>query len=69
MKCIEMQSKISDWVDGGPAGADLESHLKVCRACAAFHGDILALKESSSASGFCGTPESTLGESSGAACF
>jgi hypothetical protein len=56
MKCVEMQSRISDWVDGGPAGADLESHLKVCRACAAFHGDILALKESSGALGFAEPP-------------
>lgn len=56
MKCIEMQSKISDWVDGGPAGGELEAHLKVCGACAAFHGDILALKESSSALGFAEPP-------------
>jgi hypothetical protein len=47
MKCLEIQSKISDWVDGGPAEGDLESHLKVCGACASFHEDILALKQSS----------------------
>ena len=51
MKCIEIQSKISDWVDGGPAEGELESHLKVCQACASFHEDILALKQSSSALG------------------
>jgi hypothetical protein len=56
MKCIEMQSRISDWVDGGPVGADLESHLKVCRACAAFHEDVVALKESSGALGFAEPP-------------
>src|SRR5437867_3931606 len=56
MKCIEMQSEISDWVDGGPAGEDLESHLKLCRACAAFHEDILALKQCSSALGFVEPP-------------
>jgi hypothetical protein len=47
MKCLEIQSKISDWVDGGPAEGNLESHLKVCEACAAFHQDIMALKQSS----------------------
>jgi hypothetical protein len=56
MKCIEMQSKISDWVDGGPAEGELESHLEVCRACAAFHEDILALKQSSGALGFVEPP-------------
>jgi len=56
MKCIEMQSKISDWVDGGPAEAELESHLKVCHACAAFLEDILALKQSSSVLGFVEPP-------------
>jgi hypothetical protein len=49
MKCIEIQSKISDWVDGGPAEGEVESHLKVCRACASFHEDVLALKQSSRA--------------------
>lgn len=47
MKCLEIQSKISDWVDGAPSEGVLESHLKVCGACAAFHKDILALKQSS----------------------
>jgi hypothetical protein len=56
MKCIEMQSKISDWVDGGPAEGELESHLEVCRACAAFHEDILALKQSSGTLGFVEPP-------------
>jgi len=56
MKCIEMQLKISDWVDGGPAEGELESHLEVCRACAAFHEDILALKQSSGALGFVEPP-------------
>lgn len=56
MKCIEMQSKISDWVDGAPAEGDLESHLRVCRACAAFHEDILALKEGSATLGFVEPP-------------
>jgi len=56
MKCIEIQSKISDWVDGGPAEAELESHLKVCRACASFHEDVLALKQSSSDLGLVDPP-------------
>lgn len=56
MKCIEIQSRISDWVDGGPAEAELESHLKVCRACASFHEDVLALKQSSSALGLVDPP-------------
>ena len=56
MKCIEIQSKISDWVDGGPAEAELESHLKVCRACASFQDDVLALKQSSSALGLVDPP-------------
>ena len=56
MKCIEIQSKISDWVDGGPAEGELESHLKVCRACASFHEDVLALKQSSSALGLVDPP-------------
>jgi hypothetical protein len=55
MKCIEMQSKISDWVDGGEGG-ELESHLKVCLDCAAFHEDILALKQSSRALGLAEPP-------------
>jgi hypothetical protein len=56
MKCIEIQSKISDWVDGGPAEGELESHLKVCRACASFHEDILALKQSSGTLGLVDPP-------------
>ena len=56
MKCIEIQSRISDWVDGGPAEGELESHLKVCRACASFHEDVLALKQSSSALGLVDPP-------------
>ena len=56
MKCIEMQSKISDWVDGGPAEGELQSHLKVCRACASFHEDVLALKQSSAALGLVEPP-------------
>ena len=56
MKCIEMQSKISDWVDGGPAEGEVESHLKVCGACAAFHEDVLALKQSSGALGLVDPP-------------
>ena len=56
MKCIEIQSRISDWVDGGPAEAELESHLKVCRACASFQDDVLALKQSSSALGLVDPP-------------
>lgn len=51
-----MQSKISDWVDGGPAERELESHLRACRACAAFHEDILALKQSSGALGLVEPP-------------
>ena len=69
MKCIEIQSKISDWVDGGPAEGELESHLKVCRACASFHEDVLALKQSSGALGLVDPPRSSLGEPSGAARF
>jgi len=45
MKCIEIQAKISDWVDGDVADGYLQSHLKVCPACSAFHQDIVALKE------------------------
>ena len=56
MKCIEIQSRISDWVDGGPAEGELESHLKVCRACASFHEDVLALKQSSGALGLVDPP-------------
>lgn len=56
MKCIEIQSKISDWVDGGPADGELKSHLEVCRACASFHEDILALKQSSGALGLVDPP-------------
>ena len=56
MKCIEMQSKISDWVDGGPTEGEVESHLKGCRACAAFHEDVLALKQSSGALGLVDPP-------------
>src|SRR5260221_6167200 len=56
MKCIEMQSKISDWVDGGPAEEEIESHLQGCQICAAFHEDILALKQSSGALGFVEPP-------------
>ena len=56
MKCIEIQSKISDWVDGGPAEDEVQSHLKVCRACASFHEDVLALKQSSSDLGFVEPP-------------
>ena len=56
MKCIEMQSKISDWVDGGPAEGELQSHLKVCRACASFHEDVVALKQSSGALGLVEPP-------------
>ena len=56
MKCIEIQSRISDWVDGGPAEGELESHLKVCRACASFHEDVLALKQSSSTLGLVDPP-------------
>jgi hypothetical protein len=51
MRCIELQSKISDWVDGGLAETGLESHLNECRSCAAFHEDILALKRGASALG------------------
>ena len=56
MKCIEIQSKISDWVDGGPVEGDLESHLRVCRDCAVFREDILALKQSSSVLGIVEPP-------------
>jgi hypothetical protein len=56
MKCIEIQSKISDWVDGGPEAGELQSHLKVCRACASFHEDVLALKQSSGALGLVEPP-------------
>jgi hypothetical protein len=56
MKCIEIQSRISDWVDGGPAEGEIESHLKVCRACASFQDDVLALKQSSSALGLVDPP-------------
>jgi hypothetical protein len=56
MKCIEIQSRISDWVDGGPPEGELESHLKVCRACASFHEDVLALKQSSGALGLVDPP-------------
>ena len=56
MKCIEMQSKISDWVDGGPAEVQLQSHLRACPTCSAFHQDILALKESASSLGFVDPP-------------
>ena len=56
MKCIEIQSKISDWVDGGPAEGEVESHLKVCRDCASFHEDVLALKQSSGALGLVDPP-------------
>jgi hypothetical protein len=56
MKCIEIQSKISDWVDGGPAAGELESHLKVCPACASFHEDVLALKQNSAALGLVDPP-------------
>jgi hypothetical protein len=56
MKCIEIQSRISDWVDGGPPEGELESHLKVCRACASFHEDVLALKHSSGALGLVDPP-------------
>jgi hypothetical protein len=56
MKCIEIQSKISDWVDGGPADGELKSHLKVCRDCASFHEDVLALKQSSGALGLVDPP-------------
>ncbi|MBM3802730.1 MAG: zf-HC2 domain-containing protein [Acidimicrobiia bacterium] len=48
MKCIEMQSRISDWVDGDPAGMELESHLRTCQACASFHADVTALKQQAS---------------------
>ena len=56
MKCIEIQSKISDWVDGGPTEDEVQSHLKVCRACASFHEDVLALKQSSGALGLVDPP-------------
>jgi len=56
MKCIEIQSRISDWVDGGPAEGEIESHLKVCRDCASFQDDVLALKQSSSALGLVDPP-------------
>jgi hypothetical protein len=56
MKCIEIQSRISDWVDGAPAEGELESHLKVCPACASFHEDVLALKQSSGALGLVDPP-------------
>ena len=56
MKCIEVQSKISDWVDGGPAEWDIESHLKACRICSSFHDDVLALKDRSRALGLVEPP-------------
>ena len=56
MKCIEIQSRISDWVDGGPAEGEIESHLKVCRDCASFQDDVLALKQSSNALGLVDPP-------------
>ena len=56
MNCTEIQSKISDWVDGGPAERELYSHLKSCDACSAFHEDILALKKSSASLGLVEPP-------------
>ncbi|MCI0419481.1 MAG: hypothetical protein L0312_09710 [Acidobacteria bacterium] len=56
MKCVEMQSKISDWVDGGPAEAQIETHLKVCQACSDFYQDIQAIKDASSSLGFMEPP-------------
>src|SRR5262245_32446094 len=56
MKCIEMQSRISDWVDGAPAEGEIESHVRVCPACAAFHRDVLALKQTSGALGLVEPP-------------
>jgi hypothetical protein len=57
MKCIEMQARISDWVDGGPSERELESHIKSCGACTAFYEDILALKQSSAALGLVDPPD------------
>ena len=51
-----MQSRISDWVDGAPAEGEIESHVRVCPACAAFHRDVLALKQTSGALGLVEPP-------------
>ncbi|SRR2546426_1065683 len=51
MTCVEIQFKISEWIDGGihlSEELELKGHLEHCGKCSRIYQDIKAIKESAS---------------------